>query len=92
MKTASDSLPEDTKTLKDIVLDLQLKLLEKDSDIDHKDLEITHLKQQVQHILEQFRLAQQKQFGKSSEVSQDQLGLFNEPEEIAVGGIQLLRR
>jgi len=32
-------------------------------------------------ILEQFQLAQKKQFGKSSEISQDQLGLFNEVEE-----------
>jgi len=34
-----------------------------------KDAQIDQLKQQYQHILEQFRLAQQKQFGKSSEVS-----------------------
>ena len=82
MKTALETLPSDTKKLQDIVLDLQLKLSSKEADLENKDSEITHLKQQYQYILEQFRLAQKKQFGKSSEVSLDQLGLFNEPEEI----------
>jgi len=90
MQTASKTLPEDTIKLQDIVRNLQLKLSskdfdikKKDSDIKDKDSEITQLKQQYQHILEQFRLAQQKQFGKSSEVSPDQLALFNEAEAIA---------
>jgi len=83
MKMASDTLPQDTKTLQDIVLDLQFKLSEKDSDLVNKDLEITSLKQQYQNILEQFRLAQQKQFGKSSEANIAQLLLFNEAEQIA---------
>ena len=82
MKTSSDTLPKDTKTLQDIVLDLQLKLSAKDSDLKNKNSEISQLKQQYQNILEQFRLAQQKQFGKSSEVSPDQQSLFNEAEEI----------
>jgi len=48
-----------------------------------KDQEIAQLKQQYQNILEQFRLAQHKQFGKSSEVSPDQQSLFNEAEALA---------
>jgi len=76
MQTASDTLPEDIEKLKTMLLS------ERDLSA-QKDLEITNLKQQYQSILEQFRLAQQKQFGKSSEVSIAQLLLFNEAEQIA---------
>ncbi|MFV1985593.1 MAG: IS66 family transposase [Thiohalomonadales bacterium] len=48
-----------------------------------KDNVITSLKDQYKNLLEQFRLSQQKQFGKSSETSDAQLGLFNEAENIA---------
>ena len=71
MKTASEPLPSDPEKLQNIVLDLQARLVRKDAQIDH-------LSQQYQHILEQFRLAQQRQFGQSSEASLDQLGLFND--------------
>ena len=43
--------------------------------------EINKLKHQNQHLLEQFRLAQQKQFGKSSEGFTGQGELFDEVEE-----------
>ena len=76
MQTTSETLPEDIEKLKNMLLS------ERDISA-QKDLEITDLKQQYQNILEQFRLAQQKQFGKSSEVSIDQLILFNETEQIA---------
>ena len=76
MHTAPDRLPSDLETLQDIVLDLQAQLAAKDSQIEH-------LQQQYQHMLEQFRLAQQRQFGRSSEASADQLGLFNESEQLA---------
>ena len=68
MQNDIDTLPNDVEQLKKLLL--------------FKDREISQLKQQYQNILEQFRLAQHKQFGKSSEVSADQLGLFNEVEEI----------
>ena len=74
MKTASEPLPSDPEKLQNIVLDLQARLVQKDAQIDH-------LSQQYQHILEQFRLAQQRQFGESSEGSLNQLGLFNETEQ-----------
>lgn len=73
MQQTVDTLPDDVEQLKQLLL--------------VKDDEITKLKQQYQNILEQFRLAQQKQFGKSSEVSTDQLGLFNEAEEISLEAI-----
>ena len=44
--------------------------------------EINQLKQQNQHLLEQFRLAQQRQFGKSSEGFVGQGELFDEVEEV----------
>jgi len=74
METAAEALPSDPEKLQNIVMDLQAKLAQKDARIDH-------LSQQYQHILEQFRLAQQRQFGQSNEVSLDQLGLFNETEQ-----------
>jgi transposase len=76
MQTASEPLPCDPQILRDLVLDLQSKLAEKESRIDS-------LEQQYQHMLEQFRLAQQRQFGRRSEASADQLGLFNESEQLA---------
>ncbi|MCL1127971.1 IS66 family transposase zinc-finger binding domain-containing protein, partial [Shewanella surugensis] len=45
-----------------------------------KDAEIAELKQSVQRLLEQFRLAQQKRFGMSSERHDYQGELFNEAE------------
>ena len=75
MKTAPETLPDNIETLKNLLLSAR--------ELSHqKDAQITQLKQQYQHILEQFRLAQQKQFGKSSEVSIEQLGLFNEAEQL----------
>ncbi len=76
MQHTADTLPNDVEELKKL-------LLLKECDLTNKDHEISQLKQQYQNILEQFRLAQQKQYGKSSEVSIDQLGLFNEAEEIS---------
>ena len=61
MQTASKQLPYDTQERKNILL------LERELSA-QKDVRINHLSQQYQHILEQFRLAQQRQFGHSSEV------------------------
>ena len=90
MKIASESLPSSAKSLQQMVLDLQQELAEKNTnleqkitDIKTKDNVITSLKDQYKNLLEQFRLSQQKQFGKSSETSDAQLGLFNEAESIA---------
>ncbi len=77
MQTASKPLTSDPETLQKIVLDLQDQLVEKEAQIDQ-------LSQQYQQLLEQFRIAQQKQFGQSSETSADQLGLFNEAEQIRI--------
>ncbi len=74
MITASQQLPDDPQELKNLLL------LERELSA-QKDVRIDHLSQQYQQILEQFRLAQQRQFGKSSEVSLNQLGLFNETEQ-----------
>ena len=74
MQTASKQLPEDPQELK------KLLLLERELSA-QKDAQIDHLSQQYQHILEQFRLAQQRQFGQSTEASLNQLGLFNETEQ-----------
>ena len=76
MKTASNSLSSDPEKLQSMVEGLQAQLAQKDA-------QISHLTEQYQQILEQFRLAQQRQFGRSSEAGADQLGLFNESEQIA---------
>ena len=90
MKTALKPLPESVEALKKMLLSERelsvqknAELNEKKTELKKKDAEIIQLKQQYQHMLEQFRLAQQKQFGKSSEVSADQLALFNEAEQLA---------
>ena len=75
MKTASEPLSSDPEKLLSMVVGLQAKLAQKDA-------QISHLTEQYQQILEQFRLGQQRQFGRSSEAGADQLGLFNEGEQI----------
>lgn len=76
MQTAPEALPDNVEQLK------QLLLLERERSAE-KDSKIGYLQQQYQHMLEQFRLAQQRQFGRRSEASSDQLGLFNETEQVA---------
>jgi transposase len=76
MHFTQNTLPDNVNELK------ALLLAERESSL-KKDTEIERLTLRYQSILEQFRLAQHKQFGKSSEVSVDQLALFNEAEQIA---------
>ena len=70
MQNTAVALPSDTQKLQQTVLSLQAELALKDD--------------KIQYLLEQFRLAQQRQFGRSSE-SADQLGLFDEVEELEAG-------
>jgi len=76
------TLPDNTETLKNLLLSERVLSQQKDHYLEQKDNEISQLKQQYQQILEQFRLAQDKRFGKSSEASPDQFGLFNEAEQL----------
>ncbi|MDB4837356.1 IS66 family transposase [Marinomonas sp.] len=64
MKIHSDDLPNDIKLLKAMLLE--------------KDSQLVEWQSKYQFILEQWRLAQQKQFGTSSEVSPGQGELFDE--------------
>jgi transposase len=66
MKNETQTLTDDPVLLKQMLLDERLKIIE--------------LTQQYQHLLEQFRLAQQKRFGASSEGHPGQGELFNEAE------------
>ena len=75
MPTVPEVLPDNVEQLQ------QLLLVERQQSAD-KDSQIAQLQQQYPHMLEQFRLAQQRQFGRSSEASADQLGLFNESEQL----------
>ena len=61
-----DSLTNDPLKLKSIILKLQ------------GELDASHEK--IEYLLEQFRLAQQKRFGASSEIHSGQGELFNEAE------------
>ena len=81
MRTASDRLPDDPEQLRKIILGLQSTVAEQSDFIDQQSAEIDAWQSKYQNILEQFRLAQQRQFGKSGEAA-NQLGLFNEGEEI----------
>jgi len=81
METAPKPTSDSPEELQSIILGLQQKIADKDTTLKQKDTRITQLEQNYQYLLEQFRLAQQKQFGKSSEAEPNQLGLFNEAEE-----------
>ncbi len=78
MRTARESLPSDPEELKALLL---LERSEKAALIRDKDAQLAELQQKYQALIEQFRLAQQRRFGASSE-SADQLGLFNESEVV----------
>ena len=75
MKSVNLPLPEDPQELKQLLLQERARSAKQEAVIDD-------LKQRYQAMLEQFRLAQQRRFGTSSE-SADQLGLFNESEVLA---------
>lgn len=76
MKTASERLPDDLGQLKKVIIDLQQMVEKQASEIQAKETKI-------QWLIEQFRLAQHKQFGKSSESAANQLELFNEAEQVS---------
>ena len=71
MKILPNDLPDDVESLKALLLKQAILL-------DKKDPELTQWQSKYQLILEQWRLAQQKQFGKSAEVSPGQRELFDE--------------
>ena len=82
MKIFPDDLPNDVESLKVLLLEQSRLLGEKDSALAVKDNQLAEWASKYERILEQWRLAQQKQFGKSSEVSPGQGELFNEAEEL----------
>jgi transposase len=72
-----DDLPNDVESLKTLLLEQSLLLGEKESSLVKKDAQIAEWESKYQLILEQWRLTQQKQFGKGSEVSPGQGELFS---------------
>ncbi len=89
METAPKPTSGNLDELQHIIDGLHQNIREKEAifkrEIAGKDAQINQLEQKYQFLLEQFRLAQQRQFGKSSEVAPNQLGLFNEAEETQEG-------
>lgn len=75
MKTTPENLPDAIKKLKALLVEERRLSAE-------KDLAIQDLKNKNHYLLEQFRLAQHKQFGTSSEGYSGQGDLFNEVEQI----------
>lgn len=75
MKKSIDTMNNQTALLQETITQLQetVACLAKERD---------ELKSKNQYLLKQFRLAQQKQFGKSSEAHAGQGELFNEAEQI----------
>ena len=86
MKLSPDNLPNDIDLLKQLLLEARAA---KNDVIEQKGAEIAELKQSVQKLLEQFRLAQQKRFGASSESHDYQGELFNEAEVTVDAPIEL---
>ncbi|MBM7074615.1 transposase [Shewanella sp. 202IG2-18] len=80
MKTRVQTLPNDIALLQQLLLEQQALLEAKDTELEAKDGKIAKLLESYQCLLKQFRLAQNKQFGRSSETHPDQGELFNEAE------------
>lgn len=74
MENVVDPLPDNVHELQNLLLLERALSAQKDEKLLAKD-------RQIDFLLEQFRLAQHRQFGQSSE-SGDQLGLFNEAEAL----------
>lgn len=74
MKIDANSLPDDPEQLKQMLLELQQAMVEKDKELAKKD-EIIH------GLLERYEIAKRKQFGKSSEQNPGAGETFNEVEE-----------
>jgi transposase len=75
MKTPANTLPADVETLQELVLKLQ-------SQVSTKQNKLDTLQSKYQYLLEQFRLAQHQQFGRSSETHATQGDLFNKAEAL----------
>ena len=75
MESASEALPNNIEKLKSMLIVERSIRVNQEQELLKKD-------HQINYLLEQFRLAQQRQFGTGSE-SADQLGLFNEAEQQA---------
>jgi len=78
MNILPEDLPNDIEALKALLLEQALLLGKKDSLLSEKDSQLAQWQSKYTFILEQWRLAQQKQFGKSSEISPGQGELFDE--------------
>ncbi|TPE43442.1 IS66 family transposase [Maribrevibacterium harenarium] len=75
IKAPVNDLPDDIELLKKMLLE-QSQLLAR------KEQEVAQWQSRYHHILDQWRLAQHRQFGKSSEVSPGQGELFDEAQSI----------
>jgi hypothetical protein len=78
MKRLPDDLPNDVELLKTLLLEKTLLLGEKETQLAQKNTQLVEWQSKYALTLKQWRLAQQKQFGKSSEVSPGQGELFDE--------------
>tara|TARA_B110000211_G_C14062793_1_gene546357 strand:+ start:517 stop:2094 length:1578 start_codon:yes stop_codon:yes gene_type:complete len=78
MKLLPEDLPNNVEALKALLFEQAQLLGQKNSLLDEKDAQLAQWQSKYAFILEQWRLAQQKQYGKSSEVSPGQGELFDE--------------
>jgi len=81
MKILPGDLPNDIDSLKALLLEQSFLLGEKDSALTVKDNQFAEWASKYERILEQWRLAQQKQFGKDADVSPGQGELLNESDD-----------
>ena len=77
----TEQLPDDIEALKEIIFSQRNVIQSHQSEIETQRSEIQLKNQKIQYLLEQFNLLRHKQFAASSEVSPDQISLFDEAEE-----------
>jgi transposase len=82
MTKPSDTLPNDVEQLKAMLLSKQQLCEDMVSELHDKNQLIESLQNKCDYLLEQFRIAQQKQYGQSSEARAAQGDLFNEVEQV----------
>lgn len=82
---SGNELPDDIQVLKKRVIELHYKVIDQQGQLSEKDGLLTDKSNQIQHLKDMVNLLQRKNYAPQSEVvSSDQLGIFNEIEELTV--------
>jgi transposase len=86
---SGNELPDDIQELKKQVIALHNQVQEKEHLLNKKEIQLTTKDQKINHLQDLVNLVQRKKYAPQSEqVNWDQMGLFNEMEDLACGPVE----